>query len=267
MTIHGKPRRTWKRIHVADMQIGLQKWLLWAIKNLRWSRRWSEKKHSFKLKFLKYQLLLDPWNNRIPHSGNNCNVGNEHFQAIIAAYRILLIDILAHSSRNTGLFITGTTPASTSVTASWLRALTLTCSRAWTGWRPPKKNPGGAHPTGENFRFRAHGSLSTNKNLKNISVSWSYEHMQLTKFCRGLVHLYIFTRVALTPRVSVSHASVLQFTIPPRFVTNYPRHDRKARLRFQVLSRPEIVRYMVWNSILADVKILKFHTCKRASKH
>ena len=32
-------------------------------------------------------------------------------------------------------------------------------------------------------------------------------------------------------------------------------------------SRPEIVRYMVWNSILADVKILKVHTCKRVSSY
>ena len=29
--------------------------------------------------------------------------------------------------------------------------------------------------------------------------------------------------------------------------------------------RPEIVRYMVWDSIPADVKILKVHTCKRVS--
>ena len=34
-----------------------------------------------------------------------------------------------------------------------------------------------------------------------------------------------------------------------------------------VTNRPEIVRYMVWNSILADVKILKVHTCKRVSSY
>ena len=111
-------------------------------------------------------------------------MGNEHFQAIIAAYRILLIDILAHSSRNTGLVITGTTPASTSVTASWLRSINVTCSRVW---RPPKKNPGGAHPTGEYFRFRAHGLLLTNKNSINFSVSRSYEQ---------LTHLYFHARGA-----------------------------------------------------------------------